>query len=401
MKEFHPASEIFDLLEGNEFDELVASIRKIGLIEEIWLHPDGRVLDGRNRYRACIAAGVEPRFKEWDGIGFAADFVYALNFSRRHLDDGAKQIAAGRYAIELEREARQRQGARTDLGANLRQGDYEDFGRSRSQAADKFGVGTRTVDHAVKVLKDGARELVQAVERDKVSVSAAATIAEAPIERQREIVARGEKEILEAAKQIRAEKASVKREERIQRIADISRGNAPLLLPQRYPIIYADPPWRYENPPMGSAGRAIENHYPTMTLEEICALTVSEICTEDALLYLWATAPKLAECMKVIEAWGFEYRTNMVWDKEKIGMGYHVRNQHELLLIAKRGNIPPPVPGTQPSSLYRETRGEHSAKPDFFYEMIETAYPSLPKIELFSRRVRVGWTNWGNQASAA
>jgi N6-adenosine-specific RNA methylase IME4 len=121
------------------------------------------------------------------------------------------------------------------------------------------------------------------------------------------------------------------------------------------------------------------------------------ICTDDALLYLWATAPKLAECHKVIEAWGFEYRTNAAWDKEVIGMGYHFRNQHELLLVAKRGEIPPPEAGTQPSSVYRERRGEHSAKPTFFYEMIEGAYPGLAKIELFSRSPRNGWAAWGNQ----
>jgi N6-adenosine-specific RNA methylase IME4 len=151
----------------------------------------------------------------------------------------------------------------------------------------------------------------------------------------------------------------------LDKIAEISKGNTDLSTDQRYPIIYADPPWRYENPPMGGTNRSIENHYPTMTLDEICALPIGELATDDAMLYLWATAPKLADCLKVIEAWGFEYRTNLVWDKEAIGMGYHARNQHEILLIAKRGDIPPPPPGTQPSSVHREKRGRHSAKPAF------------------------------------
>ena len=169
---------------------------------------------------------------------------------------------------------------------------------------------------------------------------------------------------------------------------------------KKYQIIYADPPWRYENPPIGATNRAIENHYPTMTLEEICALPVSDLATEDAILYLWATAPKLAECIEVVKAWGFEYRTNIVWDKEKIGMGYHARNQHELLLICKRGNIPPPEAGTQPSSVHREARTAHSAKPVFYYEMIEKFYPNLPKMELFSRSAREGWAVWGNQSES-
>lgn len=194
---------------------------------------------------------------------------------------------------------------------------------------------------------------------------------------------------LEAA---RPSEAHDRREERLQNLAEISKGNTDLPTSIRFPIIYADPPWRYENPPIGGSNRSIENHYPTLLLDEICALPVSELAADDAMLYLWATAPKLAECMRVIEAWGFEYRTNMVWDKEIIGMGYHARNQHELLLIAKRGNIPPPVPGTQPSSVHRERRTEHSEKPQFYYEMIERFYPNLPKIELFSRSPREGWS---------
>jgi N6-adenosine-specific RNA methylase IME4 len=212
----------------------------------------------------------------------------------------------------------------------------------------------------------------------------------------------GQKAALDSAKEIRAEKAAQSRTQRLERIEQISRGNAELDVKTRYPVIYADPPWRYENPPMGGGNRSIENHYPTMTLEEICAMPVSELASPDAMLYLWATAPKLIECLEVVNAWGFEYRTNMVWDKVKIGMGYHARNQHEILLICRRGNIPPPAAGTQPPSIYREARGAHSAKPLFFYEMIEAAYPNLPKIELFNREYRrPGWDVWGNQAGVA
>ena len=138
-----------------------------------------------------------------------------------------------------------------------------------------------------------------------------------------------------------------------------------------------------------------------MTLEDICAMPVADLATDDSILYLWATAPKLAECMKVIEAWGFDYRTHLVWDKMKIGMGYHARSQHELLLIAKRGQIPPPKAGEQPASVIRIPRGKHSAKPVEFYEIIEKAYPELFKIELFCRSPREGWAVCGNQSGGA
>lgn len=382
--EFHPLANIFPIIEGDEFNGLVEDIRAHGVREPIWLY-DGQIIDGRNRYRASDIAGVDCPLREYMGDD-PVSFVVSLNLKRRHLTESQRAMVAAKLATLG-------QGARTDLSPI---GEM-----SQQRAADALNVGKRSVERAREVLNEGATELVDAVERGAVSVSAAADIAQKPKDEQREIVARGEKEILEAAKAIRAERAVVRREERLDILAEISKGNTALSTEARYPIIYADPPWRYENPPMGGGNRSIENHYPTMTLDEICALPVSGLATDDAMLYLWATAPKLAECMKVIEAWGFEYRTNIVWDKEIIGMGYHARNQHEILLIAKRGDIPPPQAGTQPSSVHREKRGEHSVKPDFYRKMIEAAYPQLPKIELFCRSAPPGWATWGNQADAA
>lgn len=191
-----------------------------------------------------------------------------------------------------------------------------------------------------------------------------------------------------------------RRSERLEEINYRAGALALELLGLRYPVILADPPWRYENPPMGGGNRSIENHYPTMALDEICALPVEDIAAKDCMLYLWATAPKLAECFKVIEAWGFSYRTNFVWVKDKIGMGYHARSQHELLLVAKRGNVPPPEAEARVSSVILAPRGRHSQKPERAYELIESFYPDLKKIELFARAGREGWAQWGNEAAA-
>jgi N6-adenosine-specific RNA methylase IME4 len=118
-------------------------------------------------------------------------------------------------------------------------------------------------------------------------------------------------------------------------------------------------------------------------------------------LFLWATSPKLSEALEVIKAWGFEYRTNMVWIKDQIGMGYYARQQHGLLLIAKRGNLPMPLPENRPASVIHAARQKHSAKPVEFYEAIERMYPTLPKIELFARRQRKGWAAWGAEVGGA
>ena len=106
---------------------------------------------------------------------------------------------------------------------------------------------------------------------------------------------------------------------------------------KKYQVIYADPPWRYTP---AVKNRQVENHYPTMALSEIMEMDIPS--DKNSVLYLWATASKLPDCLKVMEAWGFTYKSQMVWDKELIGMGYWARGQHELLLIGTRGKFSPP-----------------------------------------------------------
>lgn len=137
-----------------------------------------------------------------------------------------------------------------------------------------------------------------------------------------------------------------------------------------------------------------------MTLEEIQALPVVELASADCVLYLWATAPKLREALVVMDAWGFAYVTNAVWDKQKIGMGYYFRGQHELLLVGKRGSPKVPEPKVRVSSVIRSPRGEHSQKPSVVYEILEAMYPDARKLELFARSRRDGWHAWGNEVDS-
>jgi N6-adenosine-specific RNA methylase IME4 len=147
-----------------------------------------------------------------------------------------------------------------------------------------------------------------------------------------------------------------------------------------------------------AVSREIENHYPTMTTEAICTLPVAGFCTSYAMLFLWSPAPLLTDALKIMTAWGFEYATCAVWVKDRFGMGVYVRQQHELLLIGKRGLGIVPNPSKLSSSIIEAARGAHSRKPDEAYELIDRMYSALPKIELFARHGRAGWAAWGKRS---
>lgn len=166
--------------------------------------------------------------------------------------------------------------------------------------------------------------------------------------------------------------------------------------PERPNLVLADPPWRYDFAETDS--RQIENQYPSATVEEI--IDMSPDTEPDCVLFMWATVAKLPEAMRVLDGWGFEYKTSAVWDKEKIGMGYWFRGQHELLLVATKGTFSPPDESVRVSSVFREARKKHSEKPECVYEWIETAFPQAKKLEMFCRNHRAGWEAVGNECSA-
>lgn len=170
----------------------------------------------------------------------------------------------------------------------------------------------------------------------------------------------------------------------------------PTLPSNRYSLILADPPWRYDF--SNTSGRAVEQHYPTMDLDSICALDVRALAEENAVLFLWATSPKLPEALRVVEAWGFKYKTSAIWRKSGLGMGYYFRIDHELLLVATVGEPGVPLSEHRVSSVIDAEKSAHSVKPELFREILERMYPAARRIELFSRSARRGWDAWGNEA---
>ena len=168
----------------------------------------------------------------------------------------------------------------------------------------------------------------------------------------------------------------------------------------KFLCIAADPPWEYRHRITGRGGRgAAEHHYPTMTMQELKELPVSDCADKDCFLWLWITNPVLAEGCHVdlLKAWGFKPQSILTWAKRGIGMGYTLRSATEHCIVARRGR--PAVLDRGVPTWFEAPRGRHSEKPEAAYKIIERVCGG-PRLELFARRPREGWTVWGNEVEA-
>lgn len=358
-RKYNEVADLFPLLDGSDFDELKADIGKNGLLESIWLHGDGSIIDGRNRHRACIETETEPHFRTWSGQGSLVAFVVSLNLHRRHLTSSQRAVIALDVLPMLEDEAKKRRFS------TLKQNTVpelipERIGEARDQAASLFQTNSRYVQDAKKIQQQ-APDLLESVKAGTVTIPQA----------KRELVKRQRKEV-------------------------------PPLPTDKYRVFYADPPWKYGNDGIigetdhyGHTGR----HYPSMTIDEICEMgpKIKEMAETDSVLFLWVTSPILEECFPVIKSWGFKYKTSFVWDKVRHNYGHYNSVRHELLLICTRGSCTPDNVKLFDSVQTIEKSDVHSEKPKMFREIIDTLYIHGKKIELFARENIDGWDCWGNE----
>lgn len=162
-----------------------------------------------------------------------------------------------------------------------------------------------------------------------------------------------------------------------------------------YRTICADPPWQYGNT---STRGAAEDHYPTMTIEELCAIDVRSMAADESHLYLWTTNGFLREAFDVMSAWGFDYKTTLVWVKPQIGMGNYFRSSTEYVLFGVRGGLR--TRDCNQRNWFEAKRGRHSKKPGSFFDLVEKVSGG-PFLEMFARERRLSeaeWSYWGNEA---
>jgi N6-adenosine-specific RNA methylase IME4 len=383
----HPAAELFPLMEAKRYAELAADIAEYGLREPIVTF-EGKILDGRNRYRACGETGIEPRFIEAIGDPYA--FVWSLNGQRRDLLDDQRSLI-WLYVNEASAEWRAAQEAIREEGD-----------RKRSEAM----VGKRNAakDKPEIVVPQLVAPPIQPERSSAVAAKAAGTN-------------RGSVERMSKLKRRRPDLADKVRDGGMKPTAALRRmkkdevkAKVAALPDEIFRVLYVDPPWQYSDERAGlgagegqkdRASTAAGDHYPTMPKADICALNVKSLAAPDAVLFCWATFPLLPDALEVVQAWGFKYKTAFVWDKGRGTFGHYHTAEAELLLVCTRGSCTPDIDAKE-KQVQRWPRGAHSRKPLEAVAMIDRLYPHGPRIELFCRgEPPAGWVGWGAELAAA
>ena len=215
---------------------------------------------------------------------------------------------------------------------------------------------------------------------------------------QAQIAADIPEEISEAVKEGKKSRKAAINEERRKKKREKLKAKSLIPGEKKYRIVYADPPWKYDQWLPHQYGD-VEKHYPPMTIKEISSMPVKEMTADNAVLFLWVTSPKLEQAFEIIKAWGFEYKTSFVWDKVKHNFGHYNSVRHEFLLVAGKGSSTPDNKKLFDSVISIERSEKHSEKPSFFRDMIDELYTWGNKIELFFRgkEIKDSWDTYGNE----
>lgn len=384
----HPLCTLFPKMDAETFAAFVQDFVDNGQIEPI-VTLDGHVLDGRNRQDACAELGLVPDLVEFAGDDPLA-FVLSKNLARRHLSESQRAMVAASL-VSL------KQGLRKALHPGA---------VTQRDAAQKLSISERAVRAARAIREEGAASLIDAIRDGRVTVHSGSALKGLPDADVQRLLKAGDRAVMDTAKALRTEKMETSRAVKLGLIAAITeKGRAratPGEMPRNMPVIYADVPWKQENVWNEENGQDKAYPYPTMDLADIMALCAGEAspAAKNAVLFFWCTANRVDVAIDTIRAWGFAYVTQLVWGKVHRGTGRWVIDCHEVLMICKRGDMPCPLPGTQPLSLYSEAKTEHSAKPEYYRRVIDEMFPGLPKLELFGRgQAPDGWAFWGFEAT--
>lgn len=396
-------------LSETEAQELRDDIKGRGVIVPVIVDEARAVIDGQHRLAYAAELGVEARFEIRPGLTEEQKEALAwdLNAKRRHLTREERR----QRAVELVKAGATQAEAAAQLGVDRStvSRDVQDVQLHKTERRKEKVAELREEGLSVRKIAAEVGASIGTVHND-IKAIAPPVVAESLADlkrKEKDFEAPGYIEALRETGSEAKAKERLKKQQRDERVAEV-RSSAPdpaaaisdlnalvesIRSGEREPFscIYADPPWRYGN--QGTRG-ATDNHYTTMTVEEISALPVSEMVAEQAHLHLWVTSVFLPDAFDLMRSWGFEYKSYLVWDKPQFGLGNYWRGPCELLLLGVRGQLQ--FLDHSIKAILREDRTRHSAKPDAFRQLIERVSPG-PRLEMFARRATPGWTAWGNE----
>jgi len=336
------------------------------------------IIDGHHRYAICIKHGISFNTIEREELETELDVkLWMINnqFSRRNLPTETRLALAYRFKEFEAEKAKERQVA----GIKIEQPQEQDTlahwcakvesnpelnleinkGKTLDIIAQKAGVSTRTAEQYDAIQRKGTEEQKAEVAEGKSSIKKVYT--------------------------------------KIQKAERLEKNKAAEWPKGKYRVIYADPPWQYGDERSGGNHGGAVDHYNTMGINELKNMPIASLAEDNAVLFLWATAPLLPEALELINAWGFKYKTNFIWDKVKHNMGHYNSVRHELLLIATKGSCTPDNVQLFDSVQSIERTDRHSEKPEEFRKIIETLYTYGNKLEMFARKQVEGWEVFGNE----
>jgi N6-adenosine-specific RNA methylase IME4 len=373
LLESHSVANLLPMMTIDEYAGLVADIREHGQLEPIYL-AGGKIIDGRNRYKACVELGIKPICQEWKGNGSLVAFVVSQNIKRRHLTPSQRAPIALDVIRLLEMEAaeRQRQHGGTAPGrksltqkvGEVKSDRHE--GEATAQAAALVGSNRSYVADAMS-LRQADPDALQAVRDGKITMT-------------------------EAIRNLKEQKREARRQENREKVAAVPAADV-ALAGAKFATIVIDPPWDFgdegDNDQMGRS----RPDYATMPIEQLLELPVAQFADADCHLYLWITNRSMPKGFALLDKWGFRFVTILTWGKPCFGLGNYFRGQTEHVLFGVRGSqlLKRRDVGTL---LLAPRAGGHSAKPVEFYSLVESCSPG-PYLEMFSRSARHDWASWG------
>ena len=378
-------------LSTEEYTQLEENLLENGIREAISIWGD-TIIDGHNRYAIATAHNlpyttVSYEFANEDDVKL---WIFKNQIGRRNLPpvervklalilkpviaEKAKEQQIRKSANSVPQKSAE-QTSDSVLQISTKQNVIEDSVNSvpqisaeqtpietRKVIADMAGVSHDTVSKVEKILDAGTPEILEKLKRGDISINKAYQ--------------------------------ETKLQERKNNTISSVQASPLLNLPSKYSVIYAGCP--FESEFLESGDKPTDTPCPVMNINELKKLEIPS--EEDAVLLMWSSSPFLEKSLQVMNAWGFKYKTNMIWDKQLITTGQWLYGQHEILLIGIKGKFSLPTEDVNIPSVYREKQDKHSVKPMYFYEQIERMFPGEKYLALFAHKKQSDlWETWGNQ----